>query len=122
MISIFQIKEKIMTALEDSGVFDTVAAPPDDRKGQTVMREPAASVFLERMYKTDDNGVPLLSADFSIYMKFLKIGVNDTSDEIETAMLAIAALEPASLTQKMQSGDGRSAIYVIEAAFTGCRP
>ena len=55
-------------------------------------------------------------------MKFLKIGVNDTSEEIETVMEALLNLEPVSLRQKMnKSSNSRSAVYEAEISFAGCR-
>lgn len=121
MISAAGIKSRIMTVLESSGVFDSVTAPPDDRKGAGIMREPAAAVFFSGIRQTADNGVRLLTADYSIYMKFLKIGVNETCDDIETAMQALSRLEPVSLSQKMLSTENqRSAVYLAEVSFTGC--
>jgi len=122
MKSANQIKQQIISALTSCGIFDNVIAPPDDKQEDTIMREPAASVFFSGFSQVNDNGIPMLQASFSIYMKFLKIGLNDTTEDIELAVNAVSKLEPSSLSQKKtDSKNNRSALYIINVSFTGCR-
>lgn len=117
-----QIKQQIVTALETCGVFDTVTTPSDDRQDRTLMREPSAAVFYSGMDISEDRGVLIKTSVFLIYMRFLKIGVNETAEDIELAVDAVAGLEPVSLTQKRLDTDNlRSGHYLIEAHFAGCR-
>lgn len=122
MTSVQQIKQQIVTALENTAVFDTVQTPPDDRRESTIIKEPAAAVFFNGFSMVEDNGVDVLTAKFSVQMKFLKIGINDTTDEIETAMNALLTLEPLSMNQTGKTaGNSRSAVYEAEVVFAGCR-
>jgi len=122
MTSVQQIRQQIVSALEETAIFDSVLTPPDDRQDSTIMKEPAAAVFFKGFSKADDNGVSILRANFSVQMKFLKIGVSDTADEIETAVEALFSIEPVTLTQKMiTQKNSRSALYEAEMTFAGCR-
>ncbi|PLX66007.1 MAG: hypothetical protein C0602_12810 [Denitrovibrio sp.] len=122
MQTVQQIKQSLIQNLENCGVFDSVLTPSDDRRQSTIMREPSAAVFFSGLKSTEDNGVVVCTAVFEVDMKFLKVGVNETSDDIETVMKSLSELEPCSLSQKMTKGaNDRSAVYRIEAAFNGCR-
>jgi len=122
MKSAQQIKQQIVTALEGCGVFDKVLTPSDDRKDSTIMREPSAAVYFTGLKQSDDNGVQVPVAEFAVYMKFLKIGVNDTTEDIELAINALSGLEPLSVSYKSVNGENtRSAFYQTNISFAGCR-
>jgi len=122
MISASQIKHQITTSLTSCGVFDTVLTPADDRMDNTIMSEPSAAVYYKGCNTNKDNGHLVTQHNFTIHMKFLKIGVNETIDDIEIAIDALKELEPSSLKQtKLSNTNGRSAAYSIEASFAGCR-
>jgi len=117
-----EIKQAIADALTDCGVFDSVLTPSDDRKDSTIIREPSAAVYYSECVIKDDNGVQVTEHGYIVRMKFLKIGVNETTDDIELAVNALKEMEPASLTQKGNTEtNGRSAIYTIDIKFAGCR-
>jgi hypothetical protein len=117
-----QIKQDIVAVLSECGVFDTVLTPPDDRKYSTIMRESSAAVYHTGCGISDDNGVQVVTQNYSIYMKFQKIGVNDTTDDIELAVDALRSIEPSSLKQAKESGgDKRFVLYLIDVSLVGCR-
>ena len=117
-----QIKQQLFTVVEACGVFDIVLLPSDDRRENVVMREPAAAIYLESISKIDDKGAQLAKINLIVLMKFLAIGLNDSSEDIELVMSAIAELEPTSITQRIKSAENkRSSIYQIDVSFVGCR-
>lgn len=122
MQSVQLIKQALIQAITDTAVFDTVVSPSDDRRGDTVMREPAAAVYFNGLKSLSDGGYSYTAADFTVDMKFLKIGINDTSEDIQTVTDALMQLEPVSIRQGMQKKDnGRSAVYTVDISFAGCR-
>jgi len=123
MKTVFEIKQQITQALTASGIFDSVLSPSDDAKDSLNMREPSAAVFFTGFSRKTDNGIEMMCADFRVLMKFLNIGVNDTSDETYGAVKALFALEPSKLTHRMISEkNSRSAFYTAEISFDGVQP
>lgn len=117
-----EIKQAIADSLNTCGVFDSVLTPSDNRKDATIMREPSAAVYYSGCVIRDDNGVQVTEYAYIIRMKFLKIGVNETADDIELAVNALKELEPASLAQSGKTDtNSRSASYTIDITFAGCR-
>ncbi|PLX68638.1 MAG: hypothetical protein C0603_05655 [Denitrovibrio sp.] len=117
-----QIKQHIKTTLENCGVFDSVYTPSDDRRDSTIMREPAASISMESSKTIEDQGVQLTEYSFAIYMKFLTIGVNDLSDDIQLVIDSLTQLEPTNINRELTSGDNkRSSLYKLKIDFVGCK-
>jgi len=122
MLTAQDIKQKLVTALKNCGVFDSVLTPADDRKNSVIMNEPSAAVYYIGSSLSEDNNIQTTPISFSVYMKFLKTGINETVDDISLAIDAIKTLEPESLKQmKISEGNKHHAMYQIDVTFNGCK-
>lgn len=122
MLSAQEIKQRLVTALENSGVFDSVLTPADDRKNSVIMHEPSAAVYYTGVVLSEDNNIQITSVSFSVYMKFLKTGINETADDISLVTDAVKALEPVSLKQtKVSEGNKNHIVYQMDITFNGCQ-
>lgn len=117
-----EIKQAVANALTNCGVFDSVLTPSDDRRESTIMHEPCAAVYYSGCRTSEDNGIRYIEHIFDIRMKFLKIGINETAEDIETAINALKELEPVSIKQSAEAApNSRSATYRVEIRFAGCK-
>lgn len=110
-----QLTLDTVLALENCGVFTRVLLKDGSTEVMTG-KEPLAAVAYAGFETADDNGVRVTQHNIRIYVRLLSVGKADMTP-FHTAVSALNATMPHSLSSGIQTTDTRTMTFVIECGY-----
>jgi len=110
-----QLTLDTVQVLENCGAFTRVLLKDGSTEVMTG-KEPLAAVAYAGFETVNDNGVKITQHNLKVYVRLLSVGRADMAP-FNTAVDALGATQPHSLSSTIQTTDTRTMTFVIECGY-----